>query len=114
LLRITNHTLQELVSCFRGSGASETSILCIEGGSRTTIDDLGTGLPADTSIPVTIGVGAYPHGDLKQGIKDEFKTHIELDKDTMMAWHVCAEVIWTYSWRVSVVKSRYENEPAQD
>jgi rRNA pseudouridine-1189 N-methylase Emg1 (Nep1/Mra1 family) len=83
------------------------SILCAIGGERTSIDGLQKLFPDDVSVPVTIGVGAFSHGDLNQDIKDEFEVHLELDKDMMMAWHVCSEVIWMYSWRIGVVKSRY-------
>lgn len=107
LMRITNHTLQELLSSIRGAADSSVSILCTLGGEHTSIDELGGILPTDASVPVTVGVGAFSHGDLSQEIKDAFEAHIELDKDMMMAWHICAEVIWMYSWRVGVVKSRY-------
>lgn len=107
LLRVTNHTLQDLLSSLRSAAERGVSILCTMSGKRTSIDELGKVLPSDTSVPVTIGVGAFSHGDLSQDIKDEFEAHIELDKDMMMAWHICAEVIWMYSWRVGVVKSRY-------
>jgi rRNA small subunit pseudouridine methyltransferase Nep1 len=107
LLRVTSHTLQELLSNLRGVADRKVSILCTIGGKRTSVDNLAEVLPADTSVPVTIGVGAFSHGDLSQDIKSKFETHIELDKDMMMAWHICAEVIWMYSWRVGVVKLRY-------
>ncbi|MFX1264504.1 MAG: 16S rRNA methyltransferase [Promethearchaeota archaeon] len=107
LLRISNNTLQELFSSLRGAADRGVSILCTLGGERTSVDELGKILPIDSSVPVMIGVGAFPHGDLSQETKDEFETHVELDKDMMMAWHICAEVIWMYSWRVGVVKSRY-------
>ncbi len=111
LLKVTGHTLQELLSSLRGAADRTVSILCTLGGKPTSIDELGGLLPADASVPVMIGVGAFSHGDLSQDTKDEFTTHIELDKDMMMAWHICAEVLWVYSWRVGVVKSRYAQVP---
>ncbi|MFQ5884187.1 MAG: hypothetical protein ACE5IO_03700, partial [Thermoplasmata archaeon] len=109
LLMVTSLTLQELVSKLKGPSDSTISILCTEGGARTTIDDLHSVLPTDASIPLIVGIGAFPHGDLPQDIKTMFESHVELDIDTMMAWHVCAEVLWTYSWRIDVTRRRFED-----
>lgn len=109
LLMVRSLTLQELVSNLKSPEDSEISILCTEGGKRTTIDGLSAIMPTDASIPLIVGIGAFPHGDLSQDIKTLFKSHIELDKDVMMAWHVCAEILWTYSWRINVVRRRFEH-----
>lgn len=109
LLMVTPLTLQELVSKLQGLNDSAISILCTEGGNRTTIDDLHRILPTDVTIPLIVGIGAFPHGDLSQDIKTMFESHVELDKDTMMAWHVCAEVLWTYSRRINVISRRFED-----
>ncbi len=114
LLRVTDHTLQELLSSLGGTADRRISILCAMGGKPTSIDDLGKILPTNESVPVIVGVGAFSHGDLNQEIKNEFEEHIELDKDMMMTWHICAEVIWMYSWRVGVVKSRYAQTSASE
>ena len=83
------------------------SILAIEDGSKTTIDSLHSKFPTDVSIPVIVGVGAFPHDDFSEKVKDLFETHLELDTEVMMAWHVCAEVLWTYSSSIDVIKNRY-------
>ena len=82
-------------------------MLAIENGQKTAIDSLQSKLPLDTSVPLIIGVGAFPHGDFSEDLKKLFDTHIELDTEVMMAWHVCAEILWFYSARVGVIKGRY-------
>ncbi|MHA1288839.1 MAG: hypothetical protein ACTSPB_15715, partial [Candidatus Thorarchaeota archaeon] len=109
LLKITKKSLSDLVTELK-KGASETlSILTIENGSKTTIDSLQSKLPLDAAVPVIVGVGAFPHGDFSEDLKKLFATHLELDTEVMMAWHVCAEILWTYSSRIGVIKSRYSS-----
>jgi len=107
LLHVTKKTLPALISDLKKNGSDAMSILAIEHGSKTSIDALQSLLPQDTSIPVLVGVGAFPHGDFPNELKELFATHIELDKEVMMAWHVCAEILWIYSARIGVIKSRY-------
>jgi len=107
LLRVRNDSLSELVSQFRDSNTQSISALCVEGGTQTTIVKLESIFPEDSAVPVILGVGAFPHGDLSNEVKSLFQTHIELDPEVMMAWHVCAEVLWVYSLKMKVVKSRY-------
>lgn len=107
LLHVTNKTLPKLISELKKDISEAQSILTIENGSKTSIDSLQTIFPLDASIPVIVGVGAFPHGDFPNELKEQFDTHIELDKEVMMAWHVCAEILWIYSARAGVIKDRY-------
>lgn len=107
LLHVTKKTLPALIADLKKTGSDALSILAIEHGSKTSIDSLQSLLTQDTSIPVIVGVGAFPHGDFPNELKELFETHIELDKEVMMAWHVCAEMLWIYSARIGVIKSRY-------
>ncbi len=109
LLRVTNEVLSDLMSRLKAENPQSVSALCIEGGTPTTIDGLGSIFPGDTTVPVILGVGAFPHGDFSEEIKVLFQNHIELDPEVMMAWHVCAEILWAYSQKVSAAKSRYDS-----
>ena len=107
LLCVTKKTLPVLISDLKKNGSNAQTILAIEHGSKTSIDFLQSQLPEDSSIPVIFGVGAFPHGDFSEELKKLFDTHLELDKEVMMAWHVCAEILWIYSARTGVVRERY-------
>ena len=107
LLQITKKTLPQLVLELKHGNREAQSLLAIEGGSKTTMNSLLDLFPSDSSTPVIVGVGAFPHGDFGDELKQVFDTHIELDRDVMMAWHVCAEVVWSYSARVRVIETRY-------
>jgi rRNA small subunit pseudouridine methyltransferase Nep1 len=107
LLRVRNDSLPQLLSQLRDSNTQSISMLCVEGGTQTTINGLKSIFPEDGAVPTILGVGAFPHGDLSNEVKALFQTHIELDPDVMMAWHVCAEVLWVYSLKMEVVKARY-------
>jgi rRNA small subunit pseudouridine methyltransferase Nep1 len=107
LLQVRIESLPELISQLRNSSTESISALCVEGGNQTTIDGLETIFPEDDAVPVILGVGAFPHGDLSEEVKALFQNHIELDPEVMMAWHVCAEVLWVYSLKIGVVKTRY-------
>ncbi|MFW9844030.1 MAG: 16S rRNA methyltransferase [Candidatus Thorarchaeota archaeon] len=107
LLKITKKTLPDLVTELKRDGAGAQSILTIENGLKTTIDVLQSKLPVDSSVPVIVGVGAFPHGDFSEDMKKLFEVHLELDTEVMMAWHVCAEILWIYSFRIGVIQSRY-------
>ena len=109
LLRISKKSLPETISELKKNTQNTQSILAVENGSKTSIDKLQSLLPNDASIPVIIGVGAFPHGDFAQEILDLFQTQIELDIEVMMAWHVCAEILWTYSSRIGVIQNRYSS-----
>lgn len=107
LLHITKKTLPQLISHLKQDNANAQSILALEGGTKTTIQSLQDIFPSDSSVPVIIGVGAFPHGDFIESSMSAFDHHIELDKEVMMAWHVCAEILWIYSARVKVIQNRY-------
>ena len=109
LLKITNKSLNDLLSDLKKKSSESLSILTIEGGAKTTIDSLQSKFPSDASVPVIIGVGAFPHGDFTEDVKKLFDTHLELDTEVMMAWHVCAEILWTYSSSIDVIQSRYSS-----
>ncbi|MHA2026503.1 MAG: 16S rRNA methyltransferase [Candidatus Thorarchaeota archaeon] len=103
LLHVINKSLDDLVKDI----SAEQTILAIEGGQKTTIQGITELFPTDSSVPIVVGVGAFPHGHLPESISSLFKNRLEFDKEVMMAWHVCAELLWTYSLRVGVVKNRY-------
>lgn len=107
LLRITQESLEGLILGLKAKSSKAITILAIEGGRQTTIEGLRSLLPQDPTVPVIVGIGAFPHGTLSEEIVSLFDTHLELDREVMMAWHVCAELIWTYSLSVGVVKNRY-------
>jgi rRNA small subunit pseudouridine methyltransferase Nep1 len=107
LLRVTTETLPELITRLGAENTQSISALCVEGGTQTTLVGLGSIFPENTTVPVILGIGAFPHGDLSDEVKGLFQSHLELDPEVMMAWHVCAEVLWSYSLKVGVVKSRF-------
>ncbi|MFX1606797.1 MAG: 16S rRNA methyltransferase [Promethearchaeota archaeon] len=103
LLQMIDRSLNELVLDIK----AESTIVAIKGGQKTTIEELTSFLPADSSVPVIVGVGAFPHGHISESTLDLFEHKLALDKDIMMTWHVCAELVWIYSMTVGVVKTRY-------
>lgn len=103
LLQIINKPLSGLVADLK----PELSILATEGGKKTTISGLSKLISTDSSIPVIVGVGAYPHGDLSDSATSLFDTKLEFDREVMMAWHVCSEIVWVYSQNVGVIEKRY-------
>jgi rRNA small subunit pseudouridine methyltransferase Nep1 len=106
-LHFVEISLEDLLLKLKTKSTKALTLLAIEGGQKTSSETLRTRLPTDQSIPVIAGIGAYPHGDLSEEIVTLFDTHMELDKEVMMAWHVCAELLWTYSLSIGVVKTRY-------
>jgi rRNA pseudouridine-1189 N-methylase Emg1 (Nep1/Mra1 family) len=107
LLQIHNTTLEDLLTKLKSDSESATTILAVEGGQNATREKLGSLLPQESSVPVIVGVGAFPHGDMPEEIGSMFETHLELDREVMMAWHVCAEMLWAYSLSIDVFKDRY-------
>lgn len=107
LLRVTKKNLVQLISELKHGVPEAQCFLAIEGGTKTTINSLQHMFPTDTSIPVIVGIGAFPHGDFIEELKQVFDTQIELDREVMMAWHVCTEIVWTYSAQVRVIETRY-------
>ena len=107
LLQITKGSLDDLISRMRSDSEGALTILAIEGGAQTSVERLRRLLPQDRLTPVIVGVGAFPHGGFSEETVSMFDTHLELDREVLMAWHVCAELVWTYSLAVGVVESRY-------
>jgi rRNA small subunit pseudouridine methyltransferase Nep1 len=107
LLHIIETSLGNLISKLKADSADTMTLLAIEGGQQTSIENLRNLLPQDPKVPVIVGIGAFPHGNLSDETVSMFDTHLELDRETMMAWQVCAEVLWTYSLSTGVVKIRY-------
>jgi rRNA small subunit pseudouridine methyltransferase Nep1 len=107
LLHINEGSIEDLISKLKAGSDNAKTLLAVEGGQQTTIESLRNLLPQDTSVPVIVGVGAFPHGNLSEETIAIFDTNIELDREVMMAWQVCAEVLWIYSLRVGVVKTRF-------
>jgi len=109
LLQVSRQNLSSFISKLRDESPNAETILTIEGGQKTSIRSFSSLLPDDASVPVVVGIGAFPHGDLSEDIKQLFDLHLELDREVMMAWHVCAEVLWIYSERVEVIRQRYSS-----
>lgn len=107
LLHLIDVPLGDLISKLRKSSDKAMTLLAIEGGLQTSIENLRNLLPQDPSVPAIVGIGAFPHGNLSEEIIAIFDTSIELDREVMMAWQVCAEFLWVYSLIVGVVKTRY-------
>ncbi|MHA1965970.1 MAG: 16S rRNA methyltransferase [Candidatus Thorarchaeota archaeon] len=107
LLHFSEVSLENLLSKLKEGSDNAMTLLTIEGGKQTSIESLRNLLPQDPSVPVIVGVGAFPHGNLSEETVSLFGTHLELDREVMMAWHVCADILWTYSLSVSIVKTRY-------
>jgi len=103
LLQITDKSLDTLITELK----AESSIIAIEEGQKTTIESLSNLLPTDSSVPVIVGVGAFPHGSISESTAKLFEYKLALDKDVMMTWHVCSEILWAYSLSVDVAKTRY-------
>jgi rRNA small subunit pseudouridine methyltransferase Nep1 len=104
LLQIVDMSLNQLTESL--TSEESISLLATEGGNRTTVTNLEERLPDNPSIPVVVGVGAFPHGALSPETKGLFTDHLELDSEVMMTWHVCSEILWTYSAKVRVMSKR--------
>ena len=104
LLRVTGKGLPEIASDL-SNGSRDSVFLAVEGGRALGTAELGRLLGENEHV--VFGVGAFPHGDFTEETKDLFHQHIELDAEVMMAWHVCAEVVWTYTRERKVIERRY-------
>jgi rRNA small subunit pseudouridine methyltransferase Nep1 len=110
LLNIIKKSLESLIKDIK----AKFTILTIKGGQKTTFEDLAELFPSDSSVPVIVGVGAFAHGFISESTTNLFKHKLALDKDVMMAWHVCSELLWAYSLSVGVVKTRYSTTREAD
>jgi rRNA pseudouridine-1189 N-methylase Emg1 (Nep1/Mra1 family) len=102
LARMIDTSLPDLISNLAAGSGEPLVLLAIENGTKTSAESLRSILPQDSTMPVILGVGAFPYGNISDSVKELFSTHLEFDKEVMMAWHVCAEVLWTYSSKVGV------------
>ncbi len=109
LMRVTSQRLPELISQLSGKENDALTILAVEDGKKTTIDALVSLFPENLDTSVVVGIGAFPHGDFDKSIPQLFKEHVSLDGEVMMAWHVCAEVLWTYSLRTGISRKRFSS-----
>jgi len=114
LLRVTNEGLPQLISRLSKGSEESATVLAVEDGKKTTIDALSSLLPEGPNTPAIIGIGAFPHGEFEKSIPGLFREHVCLDSEVMMAWHVCAEVLWTYSWRVGASQKRLSESSIAD
>ena len=109
LVLVSELNLSGLLSKLKDGQPNTMTILATEGGKRTGIQGLRNLLPNDSAVPVIVGIGAFPHGDISDEMKHLFDIQLELDREVMMAWHVCAEVLWVYSERIEVIRRRYSS-----
>jgi len=106
LLRILQTDITTLMDKLRGQDG--LTFLAVEGGEHVSMVGLQQALPEETETPVIIGIGAFPHGDFKMISHDQFSKSIELDKEVMMAWHVCSELVWSYTQKHNIISERYK------
>ena len=105
LVKIAGYTLSEYIQSLPDDSKT---YLALEGGEKTSPQKLLSLLQSiDLDVDIVFGVGAFPHGNISKSIAEMFKTHLEMDPEIMMAWHVCAEILWIYSQRVQTVEKRY-------
>ena len=109
LVQVSKMSLPGLLSKLKDGQSNAMTILATEGGEKTGIQGLRDLLPNDSAVPVIVGIGAFPHGDISDEMKQLFDCQLELDREVMMAWHVCAEVLWIYSERIEVIRRRYSS-----
>ena len=103
LLQIIKQPLDHLMADLK----AEQTILATEKGEMTTINGLSNLMPTDPSKAVIVGVGAFPHGDFSESTTSLFDIKLEFDREVMMAWHVCSEVVWIYSQNIGIIEKRY-------
>ncbi len=107
LLQIVNISLEDLIKKLKAGNDTALTLLASEGAEKTSVNELSSLLPQDSSVPVIVGIGSFPHGVLSEAITSLFNRRLELDKEMMMTWHICAEFVWLYSLRIDIVKTRY-------
>jgi rRNA small subunit pseudouridine methyltransferase Nep1 len=107
LIKDTGGDLKALLTRIGAGPEGGHVYLATEGGDRTTLSGLAKSLPDDLGAPVVFGIGAFPHGSFSRDISSLFSKQLELDVDVMMAWHVCSELLWVYSFKHDVIRDRY-------
>ena len=110
LLRVIGQGLSELLSQLPEGRGDALTVLAVEDGRKTTIDALVSLFPEDPNVPVIVGVGAFPHGDFDKAIPQLFENHVSLYGEIMMAWHVCSEMLWTYSLRTGISRKQFSSK----
>jgi rRNA small subunit pseudouridine methyltransferase Nep1 len=98
LLSFSPYDLEEVMSRLQGKSFESVSILALEEGDKKTMKELRGHFPEDSQVPAIVGIGAFPHGSFSKEVEALFDEKIALSSDVMMAWHVCAEVLWAYTW----------------
>jgi rRNA pseudouridine-1189 N-methylase Emg1 (Nep1/Mra1 family) len=109
-LQVTTKNLESFLSEIQAGSEETVSLLAVEGGRPTNMQSLLNSFPSDLKTPVILGVGVFPHGDFTSNARELFMTHIELDPEVMMAWHVCTEVVWCYSLKHEIASFRYKEQ----
>jgi rRNA small subunit pseudouridine methyltransferase Nep1 len=97
LLRVTDHNLDDLLLQIGSGSSNGTEVLMVEDGQPTSFLDLQSLFLKQIQTPLIVGVGAFPHEEFSDKVSSLFETRLRLNSDVMMAWHVCAEVVWAYS-----------------
>ncbi|MBD3405954.1 MAG: 16S rRNA methyltransferase [Candidatus Lokiarchaeota archaeon] len=110
LLEVTDHTLSSLLSEIKKSSTSVECFLADESGSDTTFSQLVEIFPVELDQSVVFGIGAFPHGEFSSSVRSLFETPLCFDNGVMMAWHVCAEILWAYSKKFEIIRKRYDTD----
>ena len=109
LMSIEDQTLSQLISALSSGGGNVGTWLASERGTGMGMKSLLSSFPDEVSEPVIVGVGAFPHGTFSPEVEQIFEESIRLDKDVMMAWHACAEIVWLYTQKMDVLRNRLES-----
>jgi rRNA pseudouridine-1189 N-methylase Emg1 (Nep1/Mra1 family) len=110
LMTITDRTLPQLITSVSDGSSTSVTWLTSETGSPRSSRSITSSMPDDVSTPLVIGIGAFPHGSFSEVVEESFTGRIRLDSDVMMAWHVCAEMVWLYTSKFGVLHRRLEKE----
>lgn len=107
LMRVVDITLPALIDGLSAEQDNVLTVLAVEDGWPTSISDLLDLVPQSSDVPVIVGIGAFPHGDFSSSVRELFHHHLSFDPEVMMAWHVCAEILWVYSMKTGAVAKRF-------
>jgi rRNA small subunit pseudouridine methyltransferase Nep1 len=106
LMSITERTLPQLVASLSAESVKSRTWLTSESGRPSSPSSILSAIPDDASMDLIIGIGAFPHGSFSKVVEEVFTDRVRLDRDVMMAWHVCAEIVWLYSSKLGVLQQR--------